>query len=63
MGSANSRFFRSTLYTNHKVSELLRDQFILHWQTERPVPIVTIDFGDGRKLIRTVTGKLACTMC
>ncbi|HVU89202.1 MAG TPA: hypothetical protein VHD36_17890 [Pirellulales bacterium] len=54
---ANSRFFRSTLYANRKVSELLRDRFVLHWQTERPVPVVTIDFGDGRKLIRTVAGN------
>ena len=54
---ANSRFFRGTLYANQTVSQVLRDQFILHWQSERPVPIVTIDFGDGRLLRRTVTGN------
>jgi hypothetical protein len=54
---ANSRFFRTALYPNAKVGQALRERFILHWQSERPVPIVTIDFGDGRKLQRTVTGN------
>jgi hypothetical protein len=54
---ANSRFFRTTLYANTTISELLRDNFILHWQSVRPVPKVTIDFGDGRKLHRTLTGN------
>lgn len=54
---ANSRFFRSTLYSNKEVADMLRERFVLHWQTVRPVPIVTIDFGDGRKVVRTVTGN------
>ena len=54
---ANSRFFRTTLYANKEVSAALRDRFILHWQSVRPVPKVTIDFGDGRKLERTLTGN------
>lgn len=56
---ANSRFFRTTLYANEKISTALRDRFILHWQSVRPVPKVTIDFGDGRKLERTLTGNSA----
>jgi hypothetical protein len=59
LSCANSRLFRSTLYANHDVAALLRDRFILHWSSERPVPQVTIDFGDGRKLERTVTGNSA----
>jgi hypothetical protein len=54
---ANSRFFRTTLYANEEVSALLREKFVLHWQSVRPVPRVTIDFGDGRKLERTLTGN------
>lgn len=54
---ANSRFFRTTLYANAEVSAYLRDHFILHWKSVRPVPKVTIDFGDGRKLERTITGN------
>ncbi|MBW7905387.1 MAG: hypothetical protein LC135_02725 [Phycisphaerae bacterium] len=54
---ANSRFFRTVLYANADVSRLLRDEFVLHWQSVRPVPRVTIDFGDGRVLERTITGN------
>jgi hypothetical protein len=36
---------------------LLRERYILVWESERPVPIVTIDFGDGRVLKRTLTGN------
>ena len=54
---ANSRFFRTILYSNEEVARTLREKFILHWQSERPAPRVTIDFGDGRKLERTLTGN------
>lgn len=57
LSCANSRFFRVALYPNAEVSNILRDRFILHWQSVRPVPKVTIDFGDGRKLERTLTGN------
>jgi len=56
---ANSRFFRTALYANQEIGDLLRERFVLHWQTVRPVPKVTIDFGDGRKLERTVCGNSA----
>jgi hypothetical protein len=54
---ANSRFFRTVLYANREVSAALRERFILHWKSVRPAPRVTIDFGDGRKLERTLTGN------
>ena len=54
---ANSRFFRTVLYSNAEISSVLRDRFVLHWQSVRPVPTVTINFGDGRKLERTLTGN------
>ena len=57
LSCANSRFFRITLYANKDVSQMLKDKFILHWQSERPVPVVTIDFGNGNKLVRTITGN------
>lgn len=57
LSCANSRFFRVALYPNAEISKLLQDRFILHWQSVRPVPKVTIDFGDGRKLERTITGN------
>lgn len=54
---ANSRFFRTVLYPNDEVSAVLHDRFVLHWRSVRPVPTVTIDFGDGRKLERTLAGN------
>ena len=57
LSCANSRFFRTTLYPNREVSEYLRNHFILHWQTFREVPRVTIDFGNGKKIERTLTGN------
>ena len=57
LSCANSRFFRTVLYANAAVSDELRRNWILHWESVRPVPKVTIDFGDGRKLVRTITGN------
>jgi hypothetical protein len=59
LSCANSRLFRTTLYANQEVSAFLRDHFVLYWSSERPVPRVTIDYGDGRKLERTTTGNSA----
>ena len=59
LSCANSRLFRATLYANQDVSRFLRENFILYWSSERPVPRVTIDYGDGRRLERTTTGNSA----
>ncbi|HWO26534.1 MAG TPA: hypothetical protein VNO30_47725 [Kofleriaceae bacterium] len=59
LSCANSRFFRTTLYANAEVSRFLRENFVLYWSSERPVPRVTIDYGDGRKIERTTTGNSA----
>jgi hypothetical protein len=57
LSCANSRFFRTVLYANATVSAVMRDRFVLHWESVRPVPVITIDFGDGRKIERTITGN------
>lgn len=54
---ANSRYFRTALYANQEIAAYLKDHFVLVWTSERPVPVITIDFGDGRKLERTITGN------
>lgn len=54
---ANSRFFRTVLYPNATINKILREKYVLHWSSERPVPVVTIDMGDGRILKRTLTGN------
>ena len=59
LSCANSRFFRITLYPDPRINEVLREKFVLHWETVRPVPKVTIDMGDGRTLSRTLTGNSA----
>ena len=59
LSCANSRLFRATLYANQDVSRFLREHFVLYWSSERPVPRVTIDYGDGRRLERTTTGNSA----
>ncbi len=56
---ANSRFFRTVLYANPDVATIMRERFVLVWESERPVPVVTIDYGDGRTLKRTITGNSA----
>ncbi len=57
LSCANSRFFRAVLYPDPMVNELLRERYVLHWRPERPAPRITIDFGDGDVLERTITGN------
>jgi len=57
LSCANSRFFRKLLYPDPQINQVLRRDFVLHWQSVRPVPKVTIDFGDGRRIERTLTGN------
>ena len=57
LSCANSRFFRTVLYANRELSAWLREHVVLHWQSVRPVPVITVDFGDGRVLRRTIAGN------
>src|SRR5258708_7701151 len=57
LSCANSRFFRTTLYANRDIARFIRAAFVLHWSSERPAPKVTIDYGDGRRVVRTITGN------
>lgn len=57
LSCANSQFFRTVFYKNTEINRLLRERFVLHWSSVRPVPRVTIDFGDGTRLERTLTGN------
>lgn len=59
MSCANRRLFRAVLYSNKDLSQFLRDNYVMHWSSERPVPKITLDFGDGRKVERTITGNSA----
>ena len=57
LSCANSRFFRRMLYPEPRIQRVLRERFVLHWESVRPVPIVTIDFGNGRKIVKPITGN------
>jgi hypothetical protein len=57
LSCANSRFFRTALYPNKEINQFLQNEFVLHWESVRPAPRITVDFGDGRKLERTITGN------
>jgi hypothetical protein len=59
LSCANSRFFKLTLYPDPQIARRMNERFVLHWASVRPVPKVTIDFGDGRVVERTVTGNSA----
>ena len=59
LSCANSRYFRVVLYPDPVVGALLRETFVLHWSSERPAPKITVEYGDGRKLVRTITGNSA----
>jgi hypothetical protein len=59
LSCANSRFFRTTLYSDESIASLMRDDFVLYWHSVRPVPKITIEFGDGRKIQQTITGNSA----
>lgn len=57
LSCANSRFFRTLLYSDDAISSILRDKFVLHWHSVRDVPIVTIELGGGRVIRQTITGN------
>jgi hypothetical protein len=57
LSCANSRFFRVMLYSDPEIASILRERYVLHWHSVRPVPRVTIDMGDGRKIQQTITGN------
>ena len=51
------------LFSDEKVSAFIRANFMATWEAVRPVPTVEIDFGNGRKLKRTVNGNIATYIC
>ena len=59
LSCANSRFFRTLLYSDDAISSALRDQYVLHWHSVREVPRVTIELGGGRVIRQTITGNSA----
>jgi hypothetical protein len=59
LSCANSRFFRTLLYSDDAIASILRDQYVLHWHSVREVPRVTIELGGGRVIRQTIAGNSA----
>ncbi|MBI3854533.1 MAG: hypothetical protein HY293_02450 [Planctomycetes bacterium] len=51
------------LFSDARVSAFIRANFVAAWEAVRPVPTVEIDFGNGRKIKRTVNGNIATYVC
>jgi hypothetical protein len=51
------------LFSDERVREVLNNQVIASWEMVREVPKVTIDFGDGRVLERTLKGNTVIYLC
>lgn len=56
LSCADSRFFRTILYPYPDIRRLLLENFVLHWQPVRQVPVVTVDFSDGKLLRQPLVG-------
>lgn len=51
------------LLSDPETAKLLNTEFVPCWDTVRPVPLVTIDFGNGRTLKRTLAGNTVISIC
>ncbi len=51
------------LFSHEEVAAFINDNFEAAWENVRAVPIVTIDFGGGHVLTRTLNGNIATYVC
>jgi hypothetical protein len=51
------------LFSREDVSNYINQNFEAAWEMVRPVPIVRIDFGNGRTATRTLHGNVASYVC
>ena len=51
------------LFSNPEVAQFIDTTFEPVWVSVRPAPLVTIDFGNGHKVIRTLQGNVATYVC
>ena len=51
------------LFSRHEIAEYIQERFEPVWEEVRPVPRVQIDFGNGKKLTRTLHGNISTYVC
>ena len=51
------------LFSSAEVVKQINDNFEPVWESVHPVPIVTVDFGNGKKVTRTLNGNIATYLC
>ena len=51
------------LFSQKQVADYLNQHFECAWEELRPVPQVSIDFGNGHRLRRTLNGNVATWLC
>jgi hypothetical protein len=51
------------LFSSETVANTINHAFEPVWESVRPVPLVTIDFGNGHTITRTLHGNIATYLC
>ena len=51
------------MFSSPEVAQYINENFEPAWEMVRPVPTITIDFGNGKKMTRTVNGNIATYVC
>lgn len=51
------------MFSQKPVADFINQSFEPVWESVRPVPIVRIDFGDGKMLTRTLHGNILTSIC
>lgn len=51
------------MFSQERVADFLNQSFEPVWESVRPVPIVRIDFGNGKVLTRTLHGNILTSIC
>jgi hypothetical protein len=51
------------LFSQERVADFINQSFEPVWESVRPVPIVHIDFGNGKVLTRTLHGNILTSIC
>lgn len=51
------------LFSHAETAEWIGGRFEAAWRTLRPVPVIRVDFGDGREVTRTLHGNVVTWVC